>query len=423
MNGRNTSRSRGRPLFRTAFLTLAGLAALALIMTACGGSPTPTDECVSTTECSTNDDCPQTQHCNLNLVPPVCQTLFCGELGSACSEPALCQYQYCPVGYCGCERKCDDIECGPDPVCGLSCGICDDGFRCDDGTCVVEICEPDCTGLACGLDPVCATSCGQCDEGWECDTGTCVEIPVEQEMVTIPAGSYWMGCNESLDDDCNADALPYHLVNIDAFQIDRTEVTLAQYADCFNAGVCTVPNYEWKYDCNWGELAKFNHPVNCVDWDQATVYCNWLGKRLPTEAEWEKAARGTDGRIHPWGNEDATCELAVMEEGGDGCGTGTTWPVCSKSPAGDSPYGLCDMVGNVWEWVYDRYQSDWYDVSPADNPTGPGDDTNNYNRVVRGGGYPDYDFFMRVSHRNCYFPGYIGSQKDLGFRCAADVTE
>ncbi len=393
----------------------------------CSGStttgPKPTG-CVTTIECSTDEDCgDEMYHCNLALMPAVCQKVFCGELGSACSEPALCEHQYCPIGFCGCERDCSTVECGPDPECGLSCGLCDDEFKCEAGVCVPDPCVPECGDAVCGLNPVCGDVCGTCEQGFGCEDGRCVELAIEQEMITIPAGQFWMGCDEDVDSDCQTRELPHHLVNLSEYQIDKMEVTLSQYADCVNASVCTEPYWDWKEGCNWGEFAKINNPVTCVDWTQAKTYCEWLGKRLPTEAEWEKAARGDDGRRYPWGNEDATCEYSNFEESvDDGCGTGTTADVCSRSPKDDSPYGLCDMAGNVWEWVYDRYQEDYYSESPTDNPTGPGDDTNYYNRVVRGGSFMDYWFLIRLTHRNCYFDSYIGSQADLGFRCARTPT-
>lgn len=396
----------------------------------CGGSSTPEDVCVTTTACTTNDDCPEMQHCNLNLVPPTCQTLFCGELGSACSEPALCQYQYCPLGYCGCERDCSETQCGPDPVCGLSCGICDDGFACEDGRCVSRPCVPDCTGLVCGLDPVCATSCGTCDDGWECSSGACVEIPVENEMVTVPAGSFWMGCDDAADSNCNTDSQPYHLVNLDAFRIDRTEVTLAQYADCYNAGACTAAYWDLKDGCNWGDVTKINHPVTCVDWDQATAYCEWLGKRLPTEAEWEKAARGgVVGRRFPWSDADTIThsranyfsstdyvyDVSLTRGYHPSFQTGATpytSPVGYFAPNG---YDLYDMAGNVYEWCWDWYDASWYSNAGAtqSDTRGP---TTGTSRLIRGG----YWHYGANNLRCAYRYGYSQSSADgtVGFRCA-----
>ncbi len=185
-------------------------------------------------------------------------------------------------------------------------------------------------------------------------------------------------------------------------------MTQGAYKKCVDAGMCGVPG------CDWYPSGTPNRPVVCVDWNDAIAYCTWAGKRLPTEAEWEKAARGTDGRKYPWGNQTATCEYAVIYDGSDyGCGTGSTWDVCSKSPAGDSPYGLCDMAGNVWEWVSDWYGSDYYSNSPASNPTGP---VSGSGRVVRGGGFYFNVDNLRASSRNDVIPSFVNV--NLGFRCS-----
>ena len=237
------------------------------------------------------------------------------------------------------------------------------------------------------------------------------------EMVPVPAGKFMMGC-VSGDSNCQSDEKPYHEVALDAYSIDKHEVTISEYFACVLAGKCTNPSTGG--GCNFGAADRKKHPVNCVDWTQSKSYCEWAGKRLPTEAEWEKAARGTDGRIYPWGNTAATCNYAVMYEGNNGCGKNSTWDVCSKT-AGNSPYGACDMAGNVWEWVADFYSDSYYTGSPTSNPKGPG--SGQY-RVLRGGSWYDnyFDFGTycgvnrRASCRDFYNPadGYVS----LGFRCA-----
>jgi len=278
-------------------------------------------------------------------------------------------------------------------------------------------CVPDCSGLECGADPVCGESCGTCGGGETCQGGQCTSgscWPNCGDEVLIPASSFWMGCNEAVDD-CYSDEYPYHEVYLDAYYIDRTEVTAAAYESCVTAGGCTAPAGSGSYS-TYQKPGMEGHPVNYVTWFQAESYCAWAGKRLPTEAEWEKAARGTDGRKYPWGNEAATCDYAVMYDGGNGCGTGETWDVCSKSPAGDSPYGLCDMAGNVWEWVADWYDSDYYATSPANNPTGPNSGSGRVKRGGSFGGFGDVGDFLRVSNRGYGDPSY--SVYDYGFRCA-----
>ena len=217
-----------------------------------------------------------------------------------------------------------------------------------------------------------------------------------------------MGCNEAVDDDCFFDEYPYHEVYLDSYYIDVTEVTAADYAACVSAGGCTAAG-SGAY-ATYQVAGKESHPINYVDWYQAEAYCIWAGKRLPTEAEWEKAARGADGRKYPWGNESPTCDVAVTS----GC-PGDTQPVCSVSPAGDSPYGLCDMAGNVFEWVADWYSSDYYDTSPANNPTGPNSGST---RVIRGGSFDYYAVGLRVSDRGGGYGFPSGGFVALGFRCA-----
>ena len=230
-------------------------------------------------------------------------------------------------------------------------------------------------------------------------------------MVLIPEGTFMMGCNEEVDSECEEDEKPYHEVYLDAYYLDRHEVTVAGYGKCVEAGKCDTPRSS--QSCNWGISGRDDHPVNCVSWDEATAYCKYAGKRLPTEAEWEKAARGTDGRKYPWGNEIPSCALAVMHDGGDGCGKDRTWPVCSKEP-GHSPYGLCDMSGNVYECVADWYGEYPYEASAVRNPGGP---SSGKMRVLRGGSWYDLSGFLRASDRVSSNPDFRSGSL-AGFRCA-----
>jgi eukaryotic-like serine/threonine-protein kinase len=207
-------------------------------------------------------------------------------------------------------------------------------------------------------------------------------------LVYVPAGEFTMG---SMDGDI--DEKPVRTIYLDAFWIDKTEVTQSMYAKCTSDG-CKEPACGYQGD---------NYPVVCVDWKSANAYCEWAGRRLPTEFEWEKAARGTDNRIYPWGDEPASCEYAVMDDlmgSGNGCGQNFAWEVGSK-PDGISPNGALDMGGNVAEWV-----ADWdpYAVNGA-------------GYVLRGGGYLSIPSAVRVSKREVlHWP--VNNYKGLGFRCA-----
>ncbi len=257
------------------------------------------------------------------------------------------------------------------------------------------------------------------------------EDPVQYgEMVEVPAGEFLYG----------PDKKP---VTLPAFNIDRTEVTVAAFEACVAASGCSAAGSSFPFwaneipppevtECNYGKAERFNHPMNCTDWYQADAFCRWAGKRLPTEQEWEKAARGTDGRIYPWGNEEPNCDRTIMagnlfldprllseawsldrlkanfQRTGTnrppsddlwrtGCIKESTWPVCSKV-SGNSPYGACDMSGNVWEWVSDTF----------DPPK---------TRAARGGGWmtSEQENF-RSDFRMTAYP--IVRPSGAGFRCA-----
>ena len=187
--------------------------------------------------------------------------------------------------------------------------------------------------------------------------------------MSVPAGPFWMGCSSS-DSSCADEEKPGREVSLSAYSIERTEVTVGQYSAYVADGRCGAPDAGGDSH-NWGRSGREPHPVNGVSWNDAAAYCAWLGRRLPTEAEWEKAARGTDGRVYPWGNAATSCARAVMGSGKRiGCGKGTTAPVGSKR-SGASPYGALGMAGNVWEWTAGWYDKGAYGSEPRPNPDWP----------------------------------------------------
>ena len=218
------------------------------------------------------------------------------------------------------------------------------------------------------------------------------------EMVRVPAGEFIMG-----SDSGRAGEKPDHRVYLDEFYIDKYEVTNEQYNQCVSAGPCS-PNQ--KFD----GFTDPQQPVVGVDWNQASTYCSWVGKRLPTEAEWEKAARGTDGRTYPWG-EGIDCSKANYGY----CNYSKTKQVGSY-PSGASPYGAMDMTGNVLEWVADWYNENYYLNSLNRNPTGP--ETGNA-RVARGGSWGYDPNEVRAFHRGWLVPG--GRVSYVGIRCARNL--
>jgi formylglycine-generating enzyme required for sulfatase activity len=235
------------------------------------------------------------------------------------------------------------------------------------------------------------------------DTGPC-----PAGMVLIPEGPFVMGVfNPGYPED------PKHVVTLSSYCIDRTEVTVSAYGVCETAGGCPSPPFP---------VGPDDHPMTQVNWAAADTYCEWAGKRLPTEAQWEKAARGgcetvappecgpEDERGYPWGGATPTCVLANLME----CVAGTA-PVGSH-PAGDSPYGLHDMAGNVAEWVADWYDDHYYETcaSGCSDPTGPSAGTT---RIVRGGGWRSGHEALTTWFR---FPlGPLNASRIDGFRCVA----
>jgi formylglycine-generating enzyme required for sulfatase activity len=221
-------------------------------------------------------------------------------------------------------------------------------------------------------------------------------------MVFVPAGEFTMG-----SDTGESDEKPAHTVTLDAFWIDQTEVTNAMYAKCISDGGCTPPSSSKSYthDSYYGNLIYVDYPVIYVNWNQANAYCEWVGRRLPTEAEWEKAARGMDRGIYPWGNDAPKDTLLNYKSN-----VGDTTEV-GKYPAGASAYGAYDMAGNVWEWVSSLYRP--YPYSADDGREGL---TASESRVLRGGAWYDFDSDVRSADRNWDDPTY--SNDNFGFRCS-----
>jgi formylglycine-generating enzyme required for sulfatase activity len=252
-------------------------------------------------------------------------------------------------------------------------------------------------------------------------------------MLIIPGGSFIMGGSES-DPAAGFDELPAHEVTIDTFYMDKFEVTVAQYAVFLNM-LGTYESACQDVDCAWprgrigytsylleveeGEgfryeaMAGFeNYPINHVSWYGADAYCRAMGARLPTEAEWEYAARGTDGRVYPWGNEPPDQNRAVYFSSS----YSDLKPV-DALPDGASPFGIFGLAGSMWEWVSDWYDPNYYGISPADNPQGPEDGEG---KAARGGAWPNNNQDDRIRSANRNWREIAFFSPDLGFRCAGE---
>jgi sulfatase modifying factor 1 len=244
------------------------------------------------------------------------------------------------------------------------------------------------------------------------------------DMIDIPAGTFSMGCSKG-DRLCGANEKPALKVAVPAFLIDAKEVTVAQYRACVGAGKCRPPKtHKLNQYCNYDAPQRDAHPVNCIDWDAAQAYCTTQGKRLPREAEWEKAARAGGTTPYSWGR-TASCREAIANDRKttgsvkgemDGCGEDRTWPVASRAA---NVWGLYDMHGNAGEWVVNGYAEDalsHYAKGELDYPL------QSTERVVRGGSWDEKIDKLRASYRNSKPPvsGEViyGS---VGFRCARDA--
>ena len=225
---------------------------------------------------------------------------------------------------------------------------------------------------------------------------------LERSMVLIPAGAFIMGSWTG-----DADERPVRKVHLDAYYFDKNQLTVGEYAKFLSATSHSEPP-------DWNIMSRAMHqnrPVVNVDWADAAAYCTWAGKRQPTEAEWEKAARGTDGRTYPWGDEPPTKLHGNMKKELWNSHMGLT-PV-GIFENGKSPYGINDMAGNVWEWVSDWYDDDYYSTAPLRNPPGP---ATGISKVVRGGSWGSGSEALRSAERETRVPSFQGY--GTGFRCA-----
>lgn len=244
----------------------------------------------------------------------------------------------------------------------------------------------------------------------------CADMP--DGMACVPAGPFVRGCD---GDTCVPPNWPAREVTLSTFAIDRREVIQLDYAACAAEGACP-PAADVDLCANGKDSVQDDLPVDCVPWEAARAYCEFVGKRLPTEAEWEKAARGDDARPYPWGEDPATCDRAVMWDepyGNDdwGCWVGHTWAPGSK-PLGDSPYGLHDMAGNAREWVADWWSAEDLAEFDGPDPVGPASGSQ---RVMKGGRDISTDDELFAYQRESEPPDFAGPS--TGFRCAVSLPD
>jgi eukaryotic-like serine/threonine-protein kinase len=222
-------------------------------------------------------------------------------------------------------------------------------------------------------------------------------------MLSVPTGPFTMGSSYDSNEG------PVQTITLDAYWIDKTEITNAMYAKCVNSGKCQIPaSTSSATRKNYFTDAKHaDYPVIYVSWRLAKTYCEWAGARLPTPAEWEKAARGTDARLYPWGNEFDKTRANLG---------GTDTVAVGSYESGKSPYGLYDMSRNVWEWVADWLDYSYYRNSPVNNPQGPSTGTLH---IIRGASWGNLKNYTRLSSLQAYLPTY--SDDYTGFRCVSST--
>jgi formylglycine-generating enzyme required for sulfatase activity len=387
-------------------------------------------------ECVALDDCPLGRLCEGNSCVTGCRDardcpagLLCdtdlGDFGGCveclgngdCLASERCVEGMCQF-YCTTDADCS----APNPACDQARGVCVActlSSHCAAGTiCLEQTCVPGCqTDRDCPAGQVCAAELGpsgscvecladaDCGGSFVCDQNRC--ILEGSDMVRLLAATFYRG---NLDGVGEADEHPRKSISLPTYYLDRTEVTNAQYQACVLAGMCTAPSDTSDY----ANPAKAGHPVVYVTWQQASDFCGWMGKSLPSEARWERAARGDQlaDRTYPWG--DGAPDCARANYSGCQAGGNATAAVGSRL-AGATPEGALDLAGNVWEWCYDYYSDVYYadQYGLTDDPYGPGEGTY---RVVRGGAYNSLPDALRAANRASRDPA--SGYPDVGFRCA-----
>ncbi|MCO4763796.1 MAG: SUMF1/EgtB/PvdO family nonheme iron enzyme [Myxococcales bacterium] len=355
------------------------------------------------------------------------------ETTGACDDGDACTVgEDCGSGNCkgGTAKTCDDGNaCTKDSCDGKAgCvfdptgGSCDDGDPCTGGD--------SCTGKTCKGTLSATIACCAKVGGTSADGQCTLTESKGRKMTLVPDGGFWMGCNGTKDTKCAVSEKPQHLVDVSGYWLDVYEVTVAHYTACVTAGKCQTPGTA--AGCTYNAANKGQHPVNCVSWDQARAYCQWAGGDLPSEAQWEKAARGgceqnggsagcqSGMRTYPWGETAANCVYAVVYEGkASGCGTGQTSPVGQK-PKGVGPYGNHDLIGGMLEWMRDGYDATYYGSFGAKAwPKDPVQSQKTTERVMKGGSWSTLGSSLRASHR-AHFSG-AQAVAYMGFRCMRTI--
>jgi len=395
-------------------------------------NPCTTDGCYFAVGCTFSANSATCSDGNACTTEDVCVNKACKPgPGKVCDDGELCTFDTCDAST-GCaftprSAACDDGDyCTAGDKCSL--GKCAPGqaVNCDDGNaCTAEVCIPK-SGCAKANVPD-WTICGDGSGSNICDgKGTCAWVLLAKLMQPVPAGSSAFGCNWKYDANCPADTKPTHLAMISGFWMDFLEITNAKFAACVAAGACSKPDTTGWW-CHYGNASGNSWPVTCVTWKQANDYCTWAGKRLPTEHEWERAARGGCGKDllacgndtppYPWGTAAPTCKDAVFDDGsGYACGGFLPADVGAGAL---STYGIFDLAGNAAEWTADAWDPNFYApiATGSKDPAKPNPAAAYH--TVRGGSYMQKAPWMRSYMRRQGVDD--GSQQDVGFRCVRSM--